>query len=195
MKCSRASPRWRNRRYRTGWRSWSTPNYSTSGGVRRAPNISLKHALVQDAAYASLLRSTRQAYHQQVARMLEVRFPETIEAEPELVAHHYTETGCHEQAVDYWQHAGQRAVQRSANVEAIAHLRQGIELLATLPDTSERTQQELTFHTTLGPALMATKGYGAPEVGQVYSRARELCPQVGETPELFTVLWGMWLFY
>ena len=154
-----------------------------------------KHALVQDAAYASLLRSTRQAYHQQVARMLEVRFPETIEAEPELVAHHYTETGCHEQAVDYWQHAGQRAVQRSANVEAIAHLRQGIELLATLPDTSERTQQELTFHTTLGPALMATKGYGAPEVGQVYSRARELCPQVGETPELFTALWGMWLFY
>jgi class 3 adenylate cyclase/predicted ATPase len=154
-----------------------------------------KHALVQDAAYASLLKSTRQQYHQQVAQMLEARFPATVETEPELVARHYTEAGCSAQAVGYWQQAGQRAIQRSANVEAIAHLRQGIELLTTLPDTPERVQAELTFQTTLGPALMATRGYAAPEVAATYNRARELCQQAEETPELFPVLWGLWLLY
>ena len=154
-----------------------------------------KHALVQDAAYASLLKSTRQQYHQQVAQMLEARFPDTVETEPELVAHHYTEAGCSAQAVGYWQQAGQRAMQRSANVEAIAHLRQGIALLTTLPDTPERVQAELTLQTTLGPALMATRGYAAPEVAATYHRARELCQQAGETPELFPVLWGLWLLY
>lgn len=154
-----------------------------------------KHALVQDAAYASLLKSTRQQYHQQVAQMLEAQFPDTVATEPELVAHHYTEAGCYEQAVGYWQQAGQRAIQRSANVEAIAHLRQGIALLTTLPDTPARVQSELTLQTTLGPALMATRGYAAPEVAATYNRARELCQQAEETPELFPVLWGMWLLY
>jgi class 3 adenylate cyclase/predicted ATPase len=154
-----------------------------------------KHALVQDAAYASLLKSTRQQYHQQVAQMLEARFPDTVATEPELVAHHYTEAACYAQAVGYWQQAGQRAMQRSANVEAIAHLRQGIALLTTLPDTPERVQAELTLQTTLGPALMATRGYAAPEVAATYNRARELCQQAEETPELFPVLWGMWLLY
>jgi predicted ATPase/class 3 adenylate cyclase len=154
-----------------------------------------KHALVQDAAYASLLKSTRQQYHQQVAQMLEARFPATVATEPELVAHHYTEAGCYAQAVGYWQQAGQRAMQRSANVEAIAHLRQGIELLTTLPDTPARVQAELTLQTTLGPALVATKGYATPEVAATYNRALELCEQAGEPPELFPVLWGMWSLY
>ena len=154
-----------------------------------------KHALVQDAAYASLLKSTRQQVHQQVAQMLEARFPDTVATEPELVAHHYTAAGCNAQAVGYWQQAGQRAMQRSANVEAIAHLRQGIELLTALPDTPERVQAELTLQTTLGPALMATKGFAAPEVAATYHRARELCQQADETPELFPVLWGLWLLY
>jgi class 3 adenylate cyclase/predicted ATPase len=154
-----------------------------------------KHALVQDAAYASLLKSTRQQYHQQVARMLEARFPDTVQTEPELVAHHYTEAGCYAQAIGYWQQAGQRAMQRSANVEAIAHLRKGIELLTILPDTPARVQAELTLQTTLGPALMATRGYAAPEVAATYNRARELCQQAEETPELFPVLWGMLLLY
>src|SRR5262249_14291856 len=154
-----------------------------------------KHALVQDAAYASLLKSTRQQYHQQVAQMLEARFPDTVATEPELVAHHYTEAGCYAQAVGYWQRAGERAIERSANVEAIAHLRQGIALLTTLPDTPARVQAELTLQTTLGPALMATRGYAAPEVAATYNRARELCQQAEETPELFPVLWGLWLLY
>jgi predicted ATPase len=154
-----------------------------------------KHALVQDAAYASLLKSTRQQYHQQVAQMLEAHFPDTVATEPELVAHHYTEAGCSAQAVGYWQQAGQRAIERSANVEAIAHLRQGIELLTTLPDTPGRVQAELTFQTTLGPALVAIRGLAAPEVAETYHRARELCQQAEDTPELFPVLFGLWLLY
>jgi class 3 adenylate cyclase/predicted ATPase len=154
-----------------------------------------KHALIQETAYQSLLRSTRQQHHQRIAQVLEAQFPETVATQPELVAHHYTEAGCYVQAVGYWQQAGQRALQRSANVEAIAHLRQGIALLTTLPDTPECVQAELTLQTTLGPALMATRGYAAPEVATAYNRARELCQQAEETPELFPVLWGMFLLY
>src|SRR5262249_55566442 len=95
-----------------------------------------KHALIQDAAYQSLLKSTRQQYHQRIAQVLEVQFPETAEAQPELLAHHCTEAGLTEKAVQYWHHAGQSAVQRSAHIEAIAHLRQGLALLETLPETS-----------------------------------------------------------
>jgi class 3 adenylate cyclase len=154
-----------------------------------------KHALIQDAAYQSLLRSTRQQYHQHIAQVLEARFPERCETQPELLAHHYTEAGAMAQAIPYWQRAGQRALERSANVEAISHLSNGLELLATLPDTPERTQQELTLQTALGVSLMTTKGFAAPDVERVYSRARALCRQVGETPQLCPVLWGLWLFY
>jgi predicted ATPase len=104
-----------------------------------------------------------------VAQLLEARLPEIVAADPELLAHHYTEAGCHAQAVGYWQQAGTRAVQRSANVEAIAHGQHGLELLTALPDTPQRTQHELDFLTTLGPALVATKGYAAPEVIQSMS--------------------------
>jgi TOMM system kinase/cyclase fusion protein len=154
-----------------------------------------KHALIQDAAYQSLLKSTRQQYHQHIAQALEVQFPDTVAAQPELLAHHYTEAGLMAQAVPYWQRAGQRALERSANLEAVAHLTKGIEMLATLPDTPERTQQELAMQTTLGPALVAIKGFAAPEVLHAYARARELCQQAGETPQVFQVLRGLWYFY
>jgi class 3 adenylate cyclase/tetratricopeptide (TPR) repeat protein len=154
-----------------------------------------KHALIQDAAYASLLKRTRQQYHQQIAQMLEAEFPETVEAEPELVAHHYTEAGLNEQAVGYWHQAGKRATQRSANVEAINHLTKGLEVLMTLPDTLERARKELDLQTTIGPVLMAVKGFGSPDTKRAYARARELCQQVGETPQLFPVLHGLWRFY
>jgi predicted ATPase len=153
-----------------------------------------KHALVQDAAYQSLLKRTRQQYHQQVAVLLEARFPETAATAPEVVAHHYTEAGRYEQALSYWQRAGQRALQQAGNQEALRHLTKGLELLATLPDTPARAQQELDFQMLLGPALMATLGYGASEVERVYSRARRLCQQVGDTPQLFSVLRGLWQF-
>jgi len=154
-----------------------------------------KHALIQDAAYASLLKRTRQQYHQQIARMLEAEFPETVEAEPELVAHHYTEAGLNVQAVGYWLQAGKRAAQRSANAEAINHLNRGIEVLMTLPDTVERARQELDLQTTLGPVLMAFKGFASPDTERAYARARKLCQQVGETPQVFPVLHGLWRFY
>jgi predicted ATPase len=154
-----------------------------------------KHALIQDAAYASLLNRTRQQYHQQIAQMLEAEFPETVEAEPELVAHHYTEAGLNEQAIGYWLQAGKRATQRSAHVEAINHLSKGLELLMTLPDTLERARQELDLQTTLGPVLMALKGFASPDTERAYARARELCQQVGETPNLFPVLHGLWRFH
>jgi class 3 adenylate cyclase/predicted ATPase len=154
-----------------------------------------KHALIQDAAYQSLVKRKRQQYHQQIARAFEERLPETMDTQPELLAHHYTEAGLKEQALVYWQKAGERAVQRSANVEAISHLTKGLELLQTWSDTPDRARQELTLQVALGVPLRATKGFAAPEVGTVYSRALELCQQVGETPHLVPVLRGLWEFY
>ena len=124
-----------------------------------------KHALIQEAAYQSLLRSTRQQHHLYIAQVLEARFPEVCVTQPELLAHHYTEAGLSAQAIPYWQRAGQRAIERSANVEAISHLSKGLALLKTLPDTPERAQQELAIQASLGPVLIATKGYAAPRGG------------------------------
>jgi hypothetical protein len=154
-----------------------------------------KHALIQDAAYASLLRHTRQQRHQQIAQTLVAHFSEIIETQPELIAYHYTEAACAEQAIPYWQQAGQRASQRWAHQEAISHLTTGIELLKTLPQTPERTQQELALQVPLGAALLMTKGHGAPEVEATYTRAHDLCRQLGDTPDLFPVLFGLWRFY
>jgi predicted ATPase len=157
--------------------------------------FTFKHALIQETAYQSLLRSTRQQHHQRIARVLETRFPATDETQPELLAHHFTEAGLHAQATSHWQRAGQHALERSANVEAVAHLTQGLQVLGTLPDTPERAQQELVMQITLGRALSAVKGQAAPEMLQTYSRARELCEQVGEAPQLFQVLRGLHFFY
>jgi predicted ATPase len=164
-------------------------------GVPPQATYLFKHALIQDAAYQSLLKSTRQQYHQRIAQLLAERFPATAETQPELLAHHYTEAGLAEQAIPYWQQAGQRAIQRSANLEAINHLTEGLDVLTTLPDSPERLQHELDLQITLGQALTVTKGFAAPEVGHTYARARELCQQVEETPQLFPVLRGLWNFY
>jgi len=160
-------------------------------GVPPQATYLFKHALIQEAAYQSLLKSTRQQYHQRIAQMLTERFPETAEIQPELLAHHYTEAGLGEQAVEYWQRAGARASERSANAEAISHLTKGLEVLQALPDTPERLQHELSLYTILGRALKDVKGYGNPEVEQAYSRARELCRQIGEAPQLFSTLLGL----
>ena len=164
-------------------------------GVPPQATYTFKHALIQDAAYQSLLKSTRQQYHQRIAQVLEAQFPETAETQPELLAQHYTEAGLGEQAIGYWQRAGQRATQRSAHVEAITHLTKGLVLLETLPDTRARCQHELTLQCALGAPLIATKGYAAPEVEHAYGRARALCQQVGETAQLLPVLYGLWAFH
>jgi DNA-binding winged helix-turn-helix (wHTH) protein/class 3 adenylate cyclase/predicted ATPase len=160
-------------------------------GAMPGPTYTFKHALVRDAAYQSLLPSTRQQYHQQIAQVLERHFPETVAMQPELLAQHYTEASCPAQAIPYWQEAGQQALQRSANPEAIQHLTTGLALLATLPETTARAQQELDLQLALGSAFIATKGYAAPEVEQTYARARALCAQVGDTPQLFPTLQGL----
>jgi predicted ATPase/class 3 adenylate cyclase len=154
-----------------------------------------KHALIQDVAYQSLLRSTRQQHHQRIAQVLEARFPELCETQPELLAQHYTQAGLTEQAVRCWQRAGQHASERSALLEAISHLTTGIELLTTLPETPARTQHAVTLHTALGAALQMAKGHAAPEVEQAYTQAYALCQQMGETPALVPVLDGLWRFY
>src|SRR3989440_1788213 len=122
-------------------------------GVPPQALYTFKHALIQDAAYQSLLKSTRQQYHQRIAQVLEARFPETAETQPELLARHYTEAGLTEQAVHYWHHAGQRAIERSAHVEAIAHLRQGLALFETLPEAPQRLQRQVDMLIALGASL------------------------------------------
>ncbi|NOT56629.1 MAG: AAA family ATPase [Deltaproteobacteria bacterium] len=154
-----------------------------------------KHALIQDTAYQSLLKSTRQQYHRQIAQVLQEQFPATTEAQPELLAHHYTEANLIEHAIPYWQQAGQKAVERSANVEAVAHLTRGLELLKALPGTPARAHQELTLQLALALPLTVTKGYGTPEVEAAATRALELCRQVGETPQLIPALFNAWWFY
>ena len=154
---------------------------------------SFRHALIRDAAYESLLRSKRRQYHRKVAEVLQERFPETVEAHPELVASHFTEAGLIEQAIPYWQRAGQRALERSANQEAIRHLTKGLELLSVLPETSEHLQQELLLRVTLGTAVMVAKGFASHEAQSVYTRARKLCQQVSEGPLVFKVFWALWV--
>ena len=154
-----------------------------------------KHALVQEAAYASLLRRRRREVHQAIAQVLERQFPETVETQPELVAHHYTAAGRMQEAMGYWQQAGQSALARSAYTEAAHHLRTGLAVLGTLPEAPERMQHELAMQTNLGSALIATQGHAHEEIARIYSRARELCEQVGQMPQLFPVLWGLWRGY
>jgi class 3 adenylate cyclase/predicted ATPase len=154
-----------------------------------------KHALIRDAAYQSLLKSRRRDYHAQIARVLEERFPEMSEAQPELLAHHCHQAGLHEQAIAHWRRAAQQAVQSSANLEAIAYLTNALQLLERLPDESQQATSELELLVTLGVPLIATRGYAAAEVERTYARARELSLQVGETPEFPNILWGLWVFY
>jgi class 3 adenylate cyclase/predicted ATPase len=150
-----------------------------------------KHALIQDAAYASLLKRTRQQIHQQIAERLEKQFPEIVAVQPELVAHHYTQAELGKQAVAYWQQAGEQARERSAHAETVSHLSRGLEVLHTLPDTLERGRQELSMQIPLVNTYMATRGWDASEVEDTYRRARELCEQTGETSQLFPVLYGL----
>ena len=164
-------------------------------GVPPQATYTFKHALIQDAAYQSLLRSTRQQYHQRIAQVLAAQFADLVATQPELLAHHYAEAGLVAQAIPAWQQAGQRALERSANVEAVQHLTKALELLKTLPETPERSQHELRLQTTLGLACIAAMGYGAPAVERAYARARELCQQDTESLHLFPVLSGLATFY
>jgi class 3 adenylate cyclase/tetratricopeptide (TPR) repeat protein len=153
-----------------------------------------KHALTQDVAYGTVLHEQRKILHEHTATAMEALYQQKLDDHYGDLAHHYGRSGNIQKAVDYLQLAGQQATQRSAHEEAIAHLTAAIELLATLPDSPARTLQELMLQIALGPTMMALKGY-APEVEHAYSHALTLCQQVGETPQLFPTLWGLWVFH
>jgi class 3 adenylate cyclase/tetratricopeptide (TPR) repeat protein len=152
-----------------------------------------KHILVQDAAYSTLLRRRRQQLHARITATLEGQFPDIVEAQPELLARHCAEAGLVEKAVGYWLEAGQQAIARCAMTEAAAQLRKGLDLLSGAPDSAARQERELDLQIALGSALMATKG-AAPEPGEVFARARQICEQVNRPVQLERVLEGQFGF-
>jgi tetratricopeptide (TPR) repeat protein len=156
---------------------------------------SFKHALVRDAAYESMLKSRRQQLHGQIARTLEEKFANIVTSQPEIVAHHFTAAGLVEPAIDYWLKAGNLALSRSANAEAVKHLRQGIEMTQSQAPSAKRVRKELDFYLALGPAISATEGYAAPEALRVFSHARDLLGDSGTPTEQMTVLWGVYLVH
>jgi class 3 adenylate cyclase len=151
---------------------------------------SFKHALVQDAAHGSLLRSARQQLHAQIAEALETHSPDLMDSQPEIFAQHYAEAGLVEKSVACWGKAGRRSAARSAMAEAAAQFHKGLDQLALLPDNRERQRQELELRSALGAALYAVKGQAAPETGHAYARARVLWEQLGSPSEFFQVPYG-----
>ena len=137
-----------------------------------------RHALIQDAAYESLLKSRRNELHARIVKVLEERFPELAEQQPELVARHCAEAGSIDRAVFYWGRAGRKSAAQSAMTEAVAQLSKALELLAGLPESQECQQQELELQSALAGALVASRGLAAPETGRTYARARALCEQL-----------------
>ena len=164
-------------------------------GLPPKSSYSFKHALIRDTAYRSLLRSKRQQYHRRIAEALLKQFTQVGDARPELIAHHFTSAGMIAEAVEHWRMAGRRALDRSANVEAAAHFRKALELVAKLPESDSRAETELTLQVLHGAAVTASTGYGAPEAQKIYARAWQLCGSLGKTPQLYTALRGLQAFY
>ncbi|HEX7968487.1 MAG TPA: AAA family ATPase, partial [Stellaceae bacterium] len=156
----------------------------------RPATYTFKHALVQDAAYDTLLRGKRQALHARIAEILETRFPVTVETQPELLAQHLARAGSPQRAIGLWLRAARQMMARGAVAEAVRQLQKGVALLSALPETRERQRQELDLQIALGAALVGTRSYTAPETGRAFDRARELCERVGETSQLLPVVWS-----
>jgi class 3 adenylate cyclase len=154
-----------------------------------------KHALVQDAAYDSLLKTRRRELHDKIARVIEQRFPNIETTEPALLAYHFTEADLPEHAVRYWLKAGQQALGLSGMVEAAALLTNGLSVLAKVPDSRSRQEHELELQIGLGQAIIATQGYAAPAVNQAFARARELCKRLSCDHKLLPILYGQWAYY
>ena len=154
-------------------------------------SYAFKHALIEEAAYRSLLKRTRQQLHARIGAVLESRFPERVESEPEVLARHYEQAGLIAPAVAHYRRAGERAAERSANEEAIGHLRRALSLLATLPDDRERDQQELGLQMAIATPLGAFGGFSHPDCEAAHARARALATRIGESPELARALVGL----
>jgi class 3 adenylate cyclase/tetratricopeptide (TPR) repeat protein len=164
-------------------------------GVSPHATYLFKHALVQDAAYDTLLRSRRLQLHAQIAAILKRQFPEVVTAQPQLIARHCGEAGLNEEAVGYWLKAGQQAIERSAMVEAVTQLRKGLDLVANLPDTTDHLQSELEMQMAIGAALSATKGVAAPATVEAHARARALAEQLDRSDYLVPLLQRQYLYH
>ncbi len=151
---------------------WSRPECSIEGAVNRAGVYSFAHALLQEAAYLSLLHSTRQEYHRLIAESLEARFPEFPRLQPEVLAHHYSQAAISEKAAHYWLEAGKLAIKHSANIEAASHLRKGIEVCKSISPQEKQERWELNFQSLLGSVLAATEGYANPDIWQYTREAK-----------------------
>ena len=152
---------------------------------------SFKHALVRDAAYESLLKSRRQQLHGRIARTMEEKFPDIVVSQPEIVAHHFTEAGLAEPAIDYWLKAGHFALSRSA-IAAVGHLKQGLKQIPNIDDPTLRNKWELLLQTSLGNALQATKGWSIDTAKHAYTRALQLCKESGLDEHTFPAVFGLW---
>ena len=160
-------------------------------GIPPEATYSFKHALVQDAAYDSLLKSKRQALHGKIARVIEERFPQITETEPEVLAHHYTHASQPASAIPLWQRAGELALARMALTDSISHLNKGLELIVTLPESAERDASELALRVPLGTAWLALKGWAAPEVWTTFHPALALAKSLGRNDALSPIIWGL----
>ncbi|WP_338832266.1 adenylate/guanylate cyclase domain-containing protein [Bradyrhizobium sp. 27S5] len=153
-------------------------------------SYTFKHALVQDAAYSTMLRARRQQLHGRIASTLERQFPEIAAAQPELMAQHWAAAGAVEKAIEYWDKAGRLAVRRSTMAEAATHFGKALNLIANLPKSAERESHERSIQLALAGALTAAKGWASPEAGQAYARARELCRDTPEGAQVATAWSG-----
>jgi predicted ATPase len=161
-------------------------------GIPPDAEYTFKHALVQDAAYSTLLRGRRRQLHSRIVGVLEAEFSDIVTNHPEFIAEHCAKSSVPEKAVAYWLSAARRAMAHSATTEAITHLQKGLELLIGLPDSASRQNHELNLLVALGQAQIASKGYAAPEPTQTYARAREICERLGSPPQLVSVVDGQW---
>ena len=164
-------------------------------GTPPEANFLFKHALVRDAAYGSLLRSQRKHLHSRIVTTLETEFPDKVAAQPEILGHHAEEAGLAAKAIGSWQKAGELAVRRAANLEAIKHFRRALSLISGQPDTPERSRNELAILSRLGPALMSIHGWASPEVGASFERAAVVAKRFGNSVELAPPLLGLWLYH
>jgi predicted ATPase/class 3 adenylate cyclase len=152
-----------------------------------------KHALIRDAAFQSVLKSRKRELHQRIAEVLTSRFPEVVNTEPELLAHHYAEANVVDRALACWRQAADRAVARLAYIEALGHVDKAMKLIATLPDGTERDEWELWFLVIEGPSRMALDGWDSPAAERLYEEARTVAERLGRPAEVFRSIWGLWM--
>jgi predicted ATPase/class 3 adenylate cyclase len=162
-------------------------------GTPPAASYIFKHALVQDTAYETMLKSKRQQLHGRIAKALEDGFPEVADTQPEILAHHYTEAALAEIAVTWWRRAGDLAIRRSADTEAVRHFSRAIELLQREPESRERDESELAMRIKLSGPLIATRGYVTPELAENYANAWQLCSRLKDEKSIFPVMYGQWV--